>query len=585
MASSTWVATTPFEGQKPGTSGLRKKTRVFLQEHYLENFVQATFDVVCPAGKTLVVGGDGRYHNDVAVQTIVRMAKANGVGKIITGVNGIMGTPALSALVRDRKAFGGIILTASHNPGGIDEDFGIKYNVSNGGPAPSGVTKAIYERTQIIEKYAIDATLNDIDLSAPGTVSSGDAFSVEVVDPTDQYTALMKEVFDFDALRGFLARSDFSFVYDALHGVAGPYAKRIFGKELGVSAESLRNCDPLPDFGGHHPDPNLTYAPQLVKTMGLQRDGTVLPGAEDVPSFGAAADGDMDRNMVLGAKFFVTPSDSVAIIAANAKDAIPYFSKRGGVKSLARSMPTSQALDLVAKDLGVPLFEVPTGWKFFGNLMDSAEVFGQEDYTPLICGEESFGTGSSHIREKDGVWAVLCWLSILSKRNESTDLGSLVSVGDIVQAHWKKFGRNVYCRYDYEGVDKVDALKMMARLTGMMEMWKMSGKNPTALPGGAFTLTKADEFEYHDPVDGSVSSNQGWRFIMSDGSRFVFRLSGTGSVGATVRLYLERYIAPDATEDVLFGNVQSALGTLVATALEVSQIKAYTGRDAPTVIT
>ena len=424
-------------------------------------------------------------------------------------------------------------MTASHNPGGIDEDFGIKYNVSMG-PAPSGVTTAIFEKTKTIDKYYIDASLNSIDLSAVASFEISETFTVEIVDPTEQYTALMKEVFDFDALRTFMARADFSFVYDALHGVAGPYARRIFGRELGVSDECLRNCDPLPDFGGHHPDPNLTYAPELVARMGLQRNGTQLPSCNtEVPTFGAAADGDMDRNMVLGSRFFVTPSDSVAIIAANAKEAIPYFTRRGGVKSLARSMPTSQALDLVAKELGVPLFEVPTGWKFFGNLMDSAEIFGQEDYTPLICGEESFGTGSSHIREKDGVWAVLCWLSLLAKQNESTmSSGKLISVRDIVIGHWKRFGRNVYCRYDYEGVDKTSALKMMARLTGIIDMWRLSGNKPVTLPAGNFVLSKADEFEYHDPVDKSVTRNQGWRFIMSDGSRFVFRLSGTGSTSA-----------------------------------------------------
>ncbi len=512
-----------------------------------------------------------------------------------------MATPALSAVVRGRSAYGGIILTASHNPGGIDEDFGIKYNISNGGPAPSGVTAAIYEQSKVIVEYKIAASVPDVDLSSPQTHGFAIAanvegeptrFEVEVVDPADEYTTLMKTVFDFGAIKGLLARSDFSFVYDGLSGIAGPYAHRIFGSELGVKADALRNCTPLPDFGGHHPDPNLTYAAELVKTMGLQRDGTKLPddasaSVENIPVFGAAADGDADRNMILGRQFFVTPSDSVAIIAAHARECIPYFRDQGGVKALARSMPTSMALDLVAKDLGVPLFEVPTGWKFFGNLMDSKALFGGEDYCPLICGEESFGTGASHIREKDGPWAVLCWLSILAHKNEGVEEGSLVSVRDVVVAHWKKYGRNVYCRYDYEGVGKADAQAMMSRLTGMIDMWGKAGQGPVPLgdTDDSPVLASCSVFEYTDPVDGSVSKNQGWRFILADGSRFVFRLSGTGSVGATIRLYLERYIAPSADEAVLTADVQSALGPIVDCALKFSCLEEYTGRKEPTVIT
>ena len=590
------VPTTPFEGQKPGTSGLRKKTRVFLQPNYLENFVQCIFDALPAAelaGSTLVVGGDGRYHNAVAVQTIIKMAAANGVAKIITGTDALMATPALSAVIRGRKAYGGIILTASHNPGGIDEDFGIKYNISNGGPAPSSVTGAIYAATQTISEYKIASGMADVDLSAPAMhmpLGADAGFEVEVVDPAEEYTALMASIFDFAAIKALLARPDFDFVYDALSGIAGPYARRIFGQELGVPAEALRNCNPLPDFGGHHPDPNLTYAPELVATMGLRRDGTAVdPGeakdAAATPAFGAAADGDADRNMILGARFFVTPSDSVAVIAANAS-AIPFFRDQGGVKALARSMPTSMALDRVAKDLGVPLFEVPTGWKFFGNLMDSKALFGGTDYCPLICGEESFGTGASHIREKDGPWAVLCWLSILAARNPDP-AQPLVTVRDVVLAHWKKYGRNVYCRYDYENVDKVAAGKMMARLTGMIDMWTSSGQGPVPLGhgDGAPVLASCSEFEYTDPVDSSVSKNQGWRFILADGSRFVFRLSGTGSVGATIRLYLERYIPATADEATLTADVQSALGPIVDCALKFSCLQSYTGRDAPTVIT
>jgi phosphoglucomutase len=578
--------TTPFDGQKPGTSGLRKKTRVFLQPNYLENFVQSIFNAL-PSdemnGSTLVVGGDGRFHNDVAVQTIIKMSKANGISCVVTGTNALMATPALSAVVRGRNAYGGIILTASHNPGGIDEDFGIKYNVSNGGPAPSSITNAIYEATKTIDKYYLDADLPDVDLSTPAT-HSFENFQVIVVDPTEEYTALMKTVFDFNAIKTLLERTDFSFVYDALSGIAGPYAHRIFGQELGVPTSSLTNCTPLPDFGGHHPDPNLTYAPALVKLMGLQRDGTILPNINvPVPSFGAAADGDADRNMVLGDRFFVTPSDSVAIIAANA-NCIPYFASQGGVKALARSMPTSCALDRVAEKLNVRLFEVPTGWKFFGNLMDSKDLFGGEDYCPLICGEESFGTGASHIREKDGPWAVLCWLSILAHKNKEAPLGQLVTVRDIVVDHWKVYGRNVYCRYDYEGVTTESALTMMARLTGMIDMFNLSGGQPVSI-GENCVLAQCDEFEYSDPVDGKVTRNQGWRFVLSDGSRFVFRLSGTGSVGATIRLYLERYIGPDAAENVLTMGVQEALGPIVQCAFNFSRLCQYTGRNVPTVIT
>jgi len=591
------VQTTPFEGQKPGTSGLRKKTRQFLQTNYLENFVQSIFNALPKEelhGSTIVCGGDGRYYNDVAIQTIIKMAKANNVACIVTGTNALMATPALSAVVRGRKAYGGIILTASHNPGGLEEDFGIKYNVSNGGPAPSSVTNAIYEGTKTITEYLLDSSMPDVDLSKPATYNfDDDSFQVIVVDPTEEYTILMKKVFDFNKIKELLARNDFDFVYDALSGIAGPYAHRIFGQELGVPTSSLYNCTPLPDFGGHHPDPNLTYAPALVEMMGLQRDGTVLPniGNRKVPSFGAAADGDADRNMVLGAQFFVTPSDSVAIIAANSTT-IPYFVNNGGVKALARSMPTSCALDRVAAKLQVKLIEVPTGWKFFGNLMDSKELFGGEDYCPLICGEESFGTGASHIREKDGPWAVLCWLSILAAKNKEAPVGQLVTVRDVVVDHWKTYGRNVYCRYDYENVSKESATSMTSRLTGMIDMFNMSkkkeeessGPNGVSIGGGC-VLSQCDEFEYSDPVDGSITKKQGWRFVLSDGSRFVFRLSGTGSVGATIRLYLERYLSPDSEESVLTMDVQQALGPIVQCALNFSQLDQYTGRSAPTVIT
>jgi len=586
--SVTVVPTKAYDGQKPGTSGLRKKTRVFMQENYLANFVQCIFNAL-PAsdvkGCKLVVGGDGRFYNNEAIQTIIKIAVANGVSKIVVGRNGLLSTPALSAIVRKRKAYGGIILTASHNSGGIDADFGIKYNVSNGGPAPEKVTQAIYEYTQTITSYKIAKSIRDIPLDAPATHLVDGGSEVEVVDEADEYLALMKSVFNFDAIKKLFARADFGFVYDAMHGVGGPYATKIFNGEFGVPASALHRCNPLPDFGKCHPDPNLTYASELVKMMGLRRDGTPLPENDTKrPSFGAAADGDADRNMILGDSFFVTPSDSVAVIAAYAAKVIPFYST--GLKGLARSMPTSMALDLVAKKLGVPMFEVPTGWKFFGNLMDSREL-GGADLCPLICGEESFGTGSSHIREKDGIWAVLCWLSILAHKNIGEDgsaIGSLVSVRDIVVSHWKEYGRNVYCRYDYEAVDKSKALQMTARLTGMIDMFNSSGAKVCKLTDKA-ELVSCDEFEYVDPIDKSVSSNQGWRFKLADGSRFVFRLSGTGSVGATIRLYLERYIGANQGDAQLLQTVQSALGPIVDAALSFSKLEEYTGRASPSVIT
>jgi phosphoglucomutase len=583
------VPTTPFDGQKPGTSGLRKKTKVFMEPHYLANFVQSTFDALPAAelsGATLVVSGDGRFYNDTAVQVIVKMAAANNVGKLIVGAGALMATPALSTAVRGRGAYGGIILTASHNPGGPEEDFGIKYNVQNGGPAPQSVTDQIFENTKTIQSYKICNNIPDIDLSVKKThtFTGGDGgsnrFKVEVVDPVDDYLALMKTVFDFDLLKQLMNRADFHFVYDALNGIAGPYATRIFGEELGVPEDCLMNCTPLPDFGGLHPDPNLTYAKQLVEMMGLNRDGTPMDlDTPAIPDFGAAADGDADRNMILGRQFFVTPSDSVAMIAAHAPQCIPYF--KDGIKSVARSMPTSQALDLVAKELGIKCFEVPTGWKFFGNLMDAA-LLGKDDLCPLICGEESFGTGASHIREKDGPWAVLCWLSILAKANETTPGGSLVTVQDTATAHWKKYGRNYYCRYDYEGVGAKGANDMMDAMRETIDTFEATGKFPITINTGDFSVEKVDDFSYEDPIDGSVTKRQGIRFIFTDGSRIIFRLSGTGSVGATVRLYLEKYELPSGN---VTGMPASALGPLVAVALNISQLEKFTGRTEPTVIT
>ena len=594
-AAVTVVPTEPIEGQKPGTSGLRKKTKVFQGEKYLENFVQSLFDSL-PAGElagtTLVVSGDGRYHNAAAIQTICRMAAANGVARVWVGRGGLLSTPAASAIIREREggaAYGGIVLTASHNPGGPDEDFGIKYNVQNGGPALESLTDAVYERTGAIKEFKLCEGLPAVDLQSVGRhvyAEEGGApfFEVEVVDPAEDYLVLMRKAFDLDALKALLARDDMSFVFDGMHGVAGPYAASLLGEVLGVHPDSLLNCEPKEDFGGGHPDPNLTYAAELVARMGLTADGKVAPAADAAPVLGAAADGDADRNMILGRGFFVTPSDSLAVIAAHAH-LLPWVARGGGVKALARSMPTSGAVDRVAAKLGLPLYETPTGWKFFGNLMDS-HLLGGADLTPLLCGEESFGTGSSHVREKDGLWAVLCWLSILAHHNLHTPHGALVGVGDVVRQHWREFGRNFYTRYDYEEVDAAKANELVARLEELGARHAqegMSAERPVALRNG-FELVALDQFRYEDPVDGSVATKQGVRVLFADGSRIIVRLSGTGSVGATVRIYIEKY-QPPGDEEALGAETAQALAPLVDLALELTQIAELTGRDAPTVIT
>ena len=636
MASSpdllavTELPTSPIEGQKPGTSGLRKKTRVFTEQHggmYLKNFVQAVFDALPPAGQegsllgaTLVVSGDGRFYTPEAVQTIVKIAAANGAARVWVGQHALLSTPAVSAVIREREggaAVGGLILTASHNPGGPDEDFGIKYNAANGGPAPEALTDAIYARTRELRRVRICAALPDVDIHALGATTwarpapadgaaggGGGApappptFTVEVIDPVADYAAVLARQFDFAALRAFCARPDFRVRYDGMSGVAGIYATRILGEQLGLPAEALTRCVPLPDFGGHHPDPNLTYAPELVGAMGLTSSGEPLAAAAaaaaaSLPDFGAAQDGDADRNMVLGARFFVTPSDSVAVIAAN-QAAIPAFARAGGLKGVARSMPTSCALDRVAAKRGLRFFEVPTGWKFFGNLMDSG-LLGKGDLCPFLCGEESFGTGADHVREKDGLWAVLAWLSILAAANAAAPVGQLVSVEAVVRRHWAEFGRNFYCRYDYENVDNAAAEMLMAHLRGRIAAFAAAGEShlePLGDGGGGggggggrngFALAKCDEFRYVDPVDGSVSDRQGLRFVMQDGSRVVYRLSGTGSVGATVRVYIEKLELDAAkqgmaTADALRELVGLAIGSLVDIAKVLS-------RDAPTVIT
>ncbi|GJW37475.1 phosphoglucomutase, cytoplasmic, partial [Tanacetum coccineum] len=604
------VESAPIEGQKPGTSGLRKKVKVFTQPHYLHNFVQSTFNALSAEkvkGSTLVVSGDGRYYSKDAIQIIIKMAAANGVKSVWVGQNGLLSTPAVSAVVRERvgadgcKANGAFILTASHNPGGPTEDFGIKYNMGNGGPAPEGITDQIYENTKTIKEYFLAEGLPDVMLNPQATVkfetedilhaftnqifdiciqvdisaigiskfSGPDGqFDVDVFDAADDYVKLMKSIFDFESMKKLIASPQFSFCYDALHGVAGAYASRIFVEELGAKESSLLNCVPKEDFGGGHPDPNLTYAKELVSRMGLGKNPDSNP-----PEFGAAADGDADRNMVLGKRFFVTPSDSVAIIAANAVESIPYFSS--GLKGVARSMPTSAALDVVAKSLNLKFFEVPTGWKFFGNLMDAGLC--------SVCGEESFGTGSDHIREKDGIWAVLAWLSILAYKNkDNLNGGNLVTVEDIVKQHWAKFGRHYYTRYDYENVDAGAAKELMAHLVKLQA--SLSDVNTTikGIRSDVANVASADEFEYKDPVDGSISKNQGIRYLFEDGSRLVFRLSGTGSEGATIRLYIEQY---EKDSSKTGRDSQDALGPLVEVALKLSKMQEYTGRTAPTVIT
>ncbi len=538
------VATHPFTDQKPGTSGLRKKVPVFQQANYLENFVQSIFDSVkAPQGAMLVLGGDGRYYNREAIQTILKMAAANGFGKVLVGRGGLLSTPAASCVIRKYKTFGGLILSASHNPGGKDGDFGIKFNSSNGGPATETVTEAIFARSRVIASYrTLDAA--DVPLDQLGTTMLG-SMQVQVIDPVSDYAALMESLFDFPAIRTLL-QNGFRIKFDAMHAVNGPYAREILETRLSAPAGSMMNAIPLEDFGGGHPDPNLTYAHDLVEAM----------YGSDAPDFGAASDGDGDRNMILGQRFFVTPSDSLAVIAANATLAPGY---RQGLAGIARSMPTSAAADRVAQALNIPCFETPTGWKFFGNLMDAGKV--------TLCGEESFGTGSSHVREKDGLWAVLFWLNILAVRKQSVET--------IMREHWAKFGRNFYSRYDYEAIPSEAANGVMAHLRDSFT--SLQGKS-----FGQYRIQTCDDFSYTDPVDGSVSSNQGIRILFSDGSRIIFRLSGTGTEGATLRVYLEAFEANVSRHHL---DAQEALQQLIQIALSISELAARTGRDQPTVIT
>lgn len=538
------IASAPFEGQKPGTSGLRKKVRVFQQANYAENFIQSVFDVVdLGEAGTLVLGGDGRFHNRPVIQQAIRMAAGNGYARVIVGRGGILSTPAASHIIRTYCASGGLILSASHNPGGPDEDFGIKYNTANGGPAPEAITDAIYARTQTIDRW-LTVEAPDIDLDSVGTVQVA-GMTVDIIDPVTDYADLMERLFDFPAIRA-AAAGGFTMAFDAMHAVTGPYATEILERRLGFAAGTVRRGVPLEDFGGHHPDPNLVHAKALHELM----------MSDAAPDFGAASDGDGDRNLIIGRGRFITPSDSLAMLAANAHLAPGYAV---GLKGIARSMPTSAAADRVADALGIPCFETPTGWKFFGTLLDAGLA--------TICGEESAGTGSDHIREKDGLWAVLLWLNILAARQLSVDA--------LARDHWAKYGRNYYARHDYEAIetDKADAL--ITALTARL----------STLPGSAvagLTIAGADSFSYADPVDGSVSTNQGLRVLFVGGSRVVFRLSGTGTQGATLRLYLERYEPAGGNIDA---DTSQMLAAITAAAETIAQIRHHTGRTAPDVVT
>ena len=539
------ITTTPFDDQRPGTSGLRKKVKVFQTPHYLENFVQSIFNGLDGfQGQTLVVGGDGRYYNREALQIILKMAAANGFGKVMVGRGGILSTPAASCVIRKYNTFGGIILSASHNPGGPDGDFGIKYNTANGGPAPEKITEAIYSQSREIRQY-LTLEAADIDLDTIGKQPLG-KMSVEIIDPVSDYADLMEQLFDFDAMRALLSSGTFSMRFDAMNAVTGPYAREILEKRLGAAAGTVLRGEPLPDFGGAHPDPNLVHAKELVATM----------SGEDAPDFGAASDGDGDRNMILGRDFYVTPSDSLAVIAANATHVRGYAQ---GLAGVARSMPTSQAIDRVAAALGIDCYETPTGWKFFGNLLDAGKI--------TLCGEESFGTGSDHVREKDGLWAVLFWLNILAVRKQP--------VADIVLQHWQRYGRDVYTRHDYEGVSADGANALMQQLRTRSS--EFSGQS-----FGDYSVELADDFSYTDAVDNSVSSNQGIRILFSNGARIVYRLSGTGTEGATLRVYIEQ---PETDAEKLEQDPQQSLAELIKLSASIAEIEKFTGCTAPDVIT
>ena len=545
------IQTQPFEGQKPGTSGLRKKVTVFQQPHYLANFVASLFAVIKPAegfaGKTLVIGGDGRFYNDTAIQLVIKMALAQGFSKILIGQNGILSTPAVSNIIREYGAFGGVILSASHNAGGPDGDFGIKFNIANGGPAPEKITDAIYAYSQTISRYDI-VDCADVNLSTLGTTHVGDA-AITIIDSVADYVVLMQKLFDFDAIRA-LFQSGFSMRFDAMHAVTGPYAHKIFEDILGAPKGTVVNGTPLSDFGGHHPDPNLVHAHELYALM----------MSDAAPDFGAASDGDGDRNLVIGRGMPVAPSDALAVLTANAHHAPAYAT---GLSGVARSMPTSCAVDRVAQALGIECFETPTGWKFFGNLLDANRI--------TLCGEESAGASSNHVREKDGLWAILLWLNILAKTR--------VSVKALLENHWAQFGQNYYTRHDFEEIETDKANAVMTHIKAQLP--SLAGQTL-----GAFTVQSADDFSYHDPIDGSVSHNQGLRVLFTDGAnesaRIVYRLSGTGTVGATIRMYIERYEGEPSKHGQ---DSQAALTELIQLAYRLANIEALTGRDIADVVT
>ena len=538
------IKTTPFKDQKPGTSGLRKKVKVFQQPHYLENFIQAIFNAIGGAsGKTFVIGGDGRFYNSRAIQIIIKMASANGASALYIGQNGILSTPAASCIIRKHKLSGGIILSASHNPGGPDGDFGVKFNIENGGPAPEQVTERIFEEACKIERYLI-SDAPDLDLTVQGETVV-EQTKVEIIDPVSDYADLMESIFDFNAIRSLFSKG-FRMKYDAMNAVTGPYAKEILVKRLGAPESCLMHAEPLEDFGGFHPDPNLKYAKELVQEL----------FSDNGPDFGAASDGDGDRNMILGRNFFVTPSDSLAVLASNAQF-VPEYKK--GLAGIARSMPTSRAADKVAEHLGISCYETPTGWKFFGNLLDAGRI--------TLCGEESFGTGSDHIREKDGLWAVLFWLNLLAATGKSVE--------KIVRDHWHKYGRHFYSRHDYEALDPDIAKKLMDDLRAKLPTLK----NTTV---SGLQVRHADDFSYVDPIDGHVSKHQGIRIFFENEARLVFRLSGTGTVGATLRVYIEHYEPDHSKHDM---PVQKALEPLIKAADIIAEIKKRTGRSQPDLIT
>ena len=545
MLKTKIIETTPYNDQKPGTSGLRKKTSVFASGNYLENYIEAVFETLAESsGKTLVLGGDGRYFNAEAIQVIIKMAAARGFARVLVGQNGILSTPAASCVIRKRGAFAGIVLSASHNPGGPEGDFGVKLNLANGGPAPESVTNAIYEASKKITSFAI-ADAPDVETARLGTTLVGNTM-VEVFDPIEDYEELLSEIFDFGAIAALFKKPGFKMRYDALNAVTGPYAKRILEGALGAPEGTVVNAVPLPDFGGLHPDPNPLYARDLIEKLSDPELGY---------TFGAASDGDGDRNMIVGRGQFVSPSDSLAVITANAR-LIPAY--KDGIAGVARSMPTSCAVDLVAADLGIPCYETPTGWKFFGNLLDAGKV--------TICGEESSGTGADHVREKDGLWAVLCWLSIMAATGKSAE--------ELLYKHWEKYGRNFYSRHDYENISKDAGERIMETLR--RKIGTLAHKSVDGL-----LIEKADEFSYKDPVDGSTASRQGIRIFFERGSRIVFRLSGTGTVGATLRVYLERY---DNDASLYRADVQSVLLPLITAAQTLAEIEKISGRQAPSVI-